>query len=156
MVRVAGAAAVAPLGRAVQDSRAMLAVSWLAAEASQGERQGGRKLASLSMDERSGRDDSLQPRPAAGARVPLPPGLTGTLHAGRERPSGAAALKGRSARNGGSLTPRFVVLTRVGRRLRAPPVRRRCTSRKIRNRARCGTCAGQSVDLTPPSVAAAE
>lgn len=54
MVRAADAAAVAPLGRAVQDFKQVFAVPWLAAEAGQGERQGGRKLASLSMDERCG------------------------------------------------------------------------------------------------------
>jgi hypothetical protein len=52
MVRVVVVAAVAPLGRAVQDFVQMLAVPWRAAEASQEKGQGGRKSASLSMDER--------------------------------------------------------------------------------------------------------
>ena len=42
MVRVAGVAGVAPLGRAVRDFEQMFAVPWLAAEAGQGrDRVGG-------------------------------------------------------------------------------------------------------------------
>lgn len=52
MVWVAGVAAVALLGRAVQDFVQIFAVPRPAAEASQGKGQGRRKLASLSMDER--------------------------------------------------------------------------------------------------------
>lgn len=52
MVWVAGVAAVALLGRAVQDFVQMFTVPRPATEASQGKGQGGRKLLSLSMDER--------------------------------------------------------------------------------------------------------
>jgi hypothetical protein len=52
MVRVAGEAAVAPLGRAVQDFKPVFAVPWPAAEAARGRDKGGRKFASLSMNER--------------------------------------------------------------------------------------------------------
>jgi hypothetical protein len=90
MVRVAGVAGVAPLGRAVRDFEQMFAVPWLAAEAGQGrDRVSGSWRPSQWMNAAVRR--FLTARPTLGTRVRLPPGGAETLHAGRERPPGAAA-----------------------------------------------------------------
>jgi hypothetical protein len=87
MVWVAGVAAVALLGRAVQTSCSCSRCRGLPLRRARGrDRVGGRWCPSRWMNAVTRR--FLTARPGASTRVPSPPGLNATLHAGRERPPG--------------------------------------------------------------------
>jgi hypothetical protein len=102
MVRVARRAGRRGVGQRRAELAAAIAVSWLAAEASQERDIGGRKLASLSLDECLDasipyNEDGLR-APAFGCRR----ARQRRRHAGRERPSGAALGEADRPKSGGS------------------------------------------------------
>ena len=101
----------------------MVAVPWLAAEAGQGEGPGGRKLASLSMDERRGAaipysEARSQARSFGRRRVrqrhhtrgvsdppgPLPERPIGQNRGGRSRPDSSCCSRGPAAQNAAALS----------------------------------------------------